>query len=117
MRSNSSEKSSLPRKSSADQKTEFWAPPLNEQPHYASSPSSSLGKFFPVKERVRLQFRAEFLNYPRRRTLRLRVLTPEEKPALLQTAASRPDWQIAKCAGILGLSTTVRGCELKGLRP
>jgi integrase len=45
-----------------------------------------------------------------------RVLTREEKAVLLQTAASRPDWLIAKCAAILALNTTMRGCELKGLR-
>jgi integrase len=45
-----------------------------------------------------------------------RVLTPEEKAALLTKAASRPDWMIAKCAAILALNTTMRACELKGLR-
>jgi integrase len=31
-------------------------------------------------------------------------------------AATRPDWQLARCAAILALNTTMRGCELKGLR-
>ncbi len=45
-----------------------------------------------------------------------RVMTPEEKAKLLTLAASRPDWMIAKCAATLALSTTMRACELKGLR-
>jgi integrase len=31
-------------------------------------------------------------------------------------AQSRPGWLVAKCAVILALNTTMRGCELKGLR-
>ena len=45
-----------------------------------------------------------------------RVLSPEEKARLLELAASQPEWQIAHCAAILALNTTMRGCELKGLR-
>jgi integrase len=45
-----------------------------------------------------------------------RVMTPEEKAKLLTLAASRPDSMIAKCAATLALSTTMRACELKGLR-
>jgi integrase len=45
-----------------------------------------------------------------------RVLTPEEKEILLQTARLKPEWMIAKCAAVLALNTTMRGCELKGLR-
>src|SRR5262245_61435161 len=45
-----------------------------------------------------------------------RVMTAEEKARLLQTAASRPDWDIARHATIIALNTTMRGCELKGLR-
>jgi integrase len=45
-----------------------------------------------------------------------RVLSPEEKSRLLELAATRPDWDIARCAAILALNTTMRGCELKGLR-
>jgi len=29
-----------------------------------------------------------------------RVLTPEEKALLLELAASRPDWQVARCAAV-----------------
>jgi integrase len=45
-----------------------------------------------------------------------RVLSPEEKAQLLEVAASKPEWEIACCAAILALNTTMRGCELKGLR-
>lgn len=45
-----------------------------------------------------------------------RVLTPEEKATLLQTACLKPEWLIARCAAVLALNTTMRGCELKGLR-
>ncbi len=45
-----------------------------------------------------------------------RVLTPEEKANLIKTAALKPAWQVARCAGVLALNTTMRGCELKGLR-
>jgi len=51
-----------------------------------------------------------------KQTKQARVLSAEEKAALLGKAASRPDWMIAKCAAILALNTTMRGCELKGLR-
>jgi len=45
-----------------------------------------------------------------------RVLTPEEKARLLEIAASKPKWQVQYCAAVLALNTTMRGCELKGLR-
>ena len=45
-----------------------------------------------------------------------RVLSHGEKLHLLRKAASRPEWQTARCAAILALNTTMRGCELKGLR-
>jgi len=44
-----------------------------------------------------------------------RVLSPDEKARLLRAAATKPDWQIAHCASVLALNTTMRGCELKGL--
>ncbi len=46
----------------------------------------------------------------------VRVLTPEEKARLLETAASKPRWQIQRCAAVLALNTAMRSCELKGLR-
>lgn len=34
----------------------------------------------------------------------------------LETAARKPGWQIARCAAVLTLNTTMRGCELKSLK-
>jgi len=45
-----------------------------------------------------------------------RALSSNEKKWLLMVAKSRPEWQIARCAAVLTLNTTMRGCELKGLR-
>ena len=45
-----------------------------------------------------------------------RALTHEEKVRLAKTAASKPEWQVARLAMTLALNTTMRGCELKGLR-
>ncbi|OFV95116.1 MAG: hypothetical protein A3F68_10620 [Acidobacteria bacterium RIFCSPLOWO2_12_FULL_54_10] len=45
-----------------------------------------------------------------------RVLTPEEKAKLLEVAAIRESWQVVRCATVLALNTTMRGCELRGLR-
>ena len=45
-----------------------------------------------------------------------RALTLEEKARLLRMTAARPEWDTARLAAILALNTTMRGCELKGLR-
>jgi len=45
-----------------------------------------------------------------------RVLTPEQKAELLSTACSRPEWQVATWAMTLALNTTMRACEIRGLR-
>jgi len=45
-----------------------------------------------------------------------RALTPSQKSALLEAAALKPEWETAYFAAILALNTTMRGCELKGLR-
>jgi integrase len=45
-----------------------------------------------------------------------RALSYEEKLRLLKVAASRPEWQTAAWAAVLALNTTMRGCEIKGLR-
>ena len=45
-----------------------------------------------------------------------RVLTPEQKARLLKTAESKPEWQIAQLAMTLMLNTTMRSCEIRGLR-
>ena len=45
-----------------------------------------------------------------------RVLTHEEKLRLLKTAYQKPEWETAYRAAILALGTTMRTCELRGLR-
>jgi integrase len=45
-----------------------------------------------------------------------RVLTPEQKRHLFETAATRGEWLVAHCAAVLAASTTCRGVELKNLR-
>src|SRR5580700_11050193 len=45
-----------------------------------------------------------------------RALLAEEKLKLLKTAASKPEWNVARLAMILAVNTTMRGCELRALR-
>jgi integrase len=45
-----------------------------------------------------------------------RALSAEEKAGLLEVAAVNPNWQLVRCAAILALNTTMRGCELKNLQ-
>jgi integrase len=45
-----------------------------------------------------------------------RALSFDEKARLLRIAATKPEWETARLAAILALNTTMRGCELKGLR-
>jgi integrase len=45
-----------------------------------------------------------------------RALSPTEKSQLLETASGKPEWETAYYAAILALNTTMRGCEIKGLR-
>jgi integrase len=45
-----------------------------------------------------------------------RALTYEQKLQLLKVAGSKPEWQGVRLAQILSLDTTMRGCEIKGLR-
>ena len=45
-----------------------------------------------------------------------RVLTPEQKALLMKKASSKPEWQIAHLAATLALNTTMRACEIRGLR-
>ncbi len=45
-----------------------------------------------------------------------RALSLDEKLRLLKVSASRPEWQTASWAAVLALNTTMRGCEVKGLR-
>lgn len=45
-----------------------------------------------------------------------RALTPEQKYKLLEVASERPEWETAYWAAMLAFNTTMRGCEIKGLR-
>jgi integrase len=45
-----------------------------------------------------------------------RALQPGEKLRLLKVAQSKPEWETAYLASVLALNTTMRGCEVKGLR-
>jgi integrase len=45
-----------------------------------------------------------------------KALTSEQKSHLFNIAASKDEWTIAYCAGVLAVSTTCRAVELKGLR-
>ena len=45
-----------------------------------------------------------------------RALTHDQKFGLLKVAASKPEWQLARLAAVLALNTTMRGCEIRGLR-
>jgi integrase len=44
------------------------------------------------------------------------ALTPEQKAQLFAAARQQPEWDVARCAMTLTLNTTMRGCELRGLR-
>jgi integrase len=45
-----------------------------------------------------------------------RALTNDEAVTLIKIAASRPEWETAYLASVIALSSTLRGCEVKGLR-
>ena len=45
-----------------------------------------------------------------------RVLPADAKLRLLKVAASRPEWETAYLASVLAFNTTMRGCEIRGLR-
>ena len=45
-----------------------------------------------------------------------RALAHDEKLRLLKLAATKPEWQIARLATLLALNTTMRACEIRGLR-
>jgi integrase len=57
----------------------------------------------------------EIPRLPERRDIG-RALTMEEKLRLIRISAAKPEWVTARLATILALNTTMRGCELKGLR-
>jgi integrase len=54
--------------------------------------------------------------FPRRSRVVGRVLMPEQKAQLFQTAGIKPEWMVAHCAAVLAVSTTCRSVELKHLR-
>lgn len=45
-----------------------------------------------------------------------RALSHDEKLRLLKVAASKPEWQNARLAALLAFNTTMRACEIRGLR-
>jgi integrase len=45
-----------------------------------------------------------------------RALAHDEKLRLLKLAAAKPEWQNARLAAALALNTTMRACEIRGLR-
>lgn len=53
---------------------------------------------------------------PERQGAVAKVLSPELKRKLFETAASRPEWLVTYCAAVLAVSTTCRGVELRNLR-
>jgi integrase len=53
---------------------------------------------------------------PERQGAVAKVLSPELKRKLFETAASRPEWLVTHCAAVLAVSTTCRGVELRNLR-
>ncbi|MBZ5611196.1 MAG: tyrosine-type recombinase/integrase [Acidobacteriia bacterium] len=53
---------------------------------------------------------------PEDRSAVAKVLPPDLKRKLFETAVSRPEWMVAHCAAVLAVSTTCRGVEIKNLR-
>jgi integrase len=45
-----------------------------------------------------------------------RALTADEESRLWSMASTRPDWQVPYLCGMLAANTTMRSCEIKGLR-
>lgn len=58
----------------------------------------------------------DFRSLPETRGGPGRALTPEEEKRLFDTASSNRVWSVAYLAGLAAANTTMRGCELKGLR-
>ena len=57
----------------------------------------------------------EIPRLPERRDIG-KALSFEDKTRLLKMLAAKPEWDTARLAAVLALNTTMRGCELKGLR-
>jgi len=60
-------------------------------------------------------FSEELKPLPERRSVG-RALADDEKLRLLKLAASKPEWHNARLAAMLALNTTMRACEIRGLR-
>jgi integrase len=58
----------------------------------------------------------DFRSLPENKSGPGRALTPEQEKRLFDTASSNPLWNTAYLAGLAAANTTMRGCELKGLR-
>jgi len=69
-----------------------------------------------LKKAKRWHLIADELKPLRERRHAGRALTLEEKMRLLKIADSKPEWQNVRLAQTLALNTTMRGCEIKGLR-
>ena len=70
-----------------------------------------------VLKRAKLwhRFSEDYKPLPERRDIG-RALDPEEKTKLLTKVANRPEWQVVRLAMTLALNTTMRACEIRGLR-
>jgi integrase len=53
---------------------------------------------------------------PERQSAVGKVLSPELKRKLFETAASKPEWTVTHCAAVLAVSTTCRGIEIRNLQ-
>ena len=69
-----------------------------------------------LKRAKRWQLVADDLKPLKERRQIGRALTPDEKHRLLKLAESKPEWQNVRLAQTIALNTTMRGCEIKGLR-
>lgn len=58
----------------------------------------------------------EVSNLPENQNVVGKVLTLEQKLHLFRTAASKPEWDVAYCAGVIAVNTTCRKVELLTLR-
>jgi len=61
------------------------------------------------------RFEEEIKPLPTRRKIG-RALSRDEKHRLQTTATERPEWENARWAMVLALNTTMRACEIKGLK-
>ena len=76
-----------------------------------------LGILRRILKRAKLWYRVseDVKPLPERRNIG-RALSHDQKVKLIKTAESKPEWQNARLAMTLALNTTMRACEIKGLR-